>query len=154
MMTRMDDESWWVGTVAMAGTWERGEESLEEVEESELGGEVPPPSDLGRVPELPLGNHFDGESDDDEQWNPRTPWPAPKKASGGSQGRQQPHSGTIKRRRLRKKEEETKDQEWEWARQDAWLREMLSDTSSDDDEDSSGRFAESWKWMPELFEPS
>jgi hypothetical protein len=40
----------------------------------------------------------------------------------------------AKRRRLRKKPVRTKDQEWEEARQDAWLRQMLSDTSSDEDE--------------------
>ncbi len=57
----------------------------------------------------------------------------------------------AKRRRLRKKAERTKDQEWEQARQDAWLREMLSDTSGSEDEGSCGRFAESGRWISELF---
>jgi hypothetical protein len=79
---------------------------------------------------------------------------APKIASGESQNGRQTHPRAIKRRRLRKKEEETRDQEWERARQDAWLREMLSDTSSSEDEGGSERFAESRKWMSELFEIS
>jgi hypothetical protein len=58
----------------------------------------------------------------------------------------------IKRRKLRKKPETTLDQDWEEARRNAWLRQMLSDTSSDEDEERYGRFAESGRWMTELFE--
>jgi hypothetical protein len=61
---------------------------------------------------------------------------------------------SAKRRKLRKKPERTKDQEWEEARQDAWLRQMLSDTSSDEDEEHCGRFAESGRWISELFKIS
>ncbi len=57
----------------------------------------------------------------------------------------------IKRRKLRKKPKATTDQDWEEARQDAWLRQMLSDTSSDEDEGRYGRLAESGRWMSELF---
>jgi hypothetical protein len=57
----------------------------------------------------------------------------------------------AKRRRLRKKPETTIDQKWEEVRQNAWLRQMLSDTSSDEDEERYGRFAESGRWMSELF---
>ncbi len=72
----------------------------------------------------------------------------------------EPHMGqsscftSAKRRKLRKKPERTKDQEWEEARQDAWLRQMLSDTSSDEDEERCGRFAESGRWISELFKIS
>jgi hypothetical protein len=51
----------------------------------------------------------------------------------GTAASDEPHVGqsscltTAKRRKLRKKPERTKDQEWEEARQDAWLRQMLSD---------------------------
>jgi hypothetical protein len=65
-----------------------------------------------------------------------------------------PHPEGAKRRKLRKKTERTRDQEWEKARQDAWLREMLSDTSSSEDEESCGRFAESGRWVSELFKIS
>ncbi len=65
-----------------------------------------------------------------------------------------PHPKGVKRRKLRKKTERIRDQEWERARQDAWLREMLSDTSSSEDEESCGRFAESGRWVSELFKIS
>jgi hypothetical protein len=42
------------------------------------------------------------------------------------------------------------DQEWERARQDAWLKEMLTDTSESETEDEYGRFAESGRWITEL----
>ncbi len=57
----------------------------------------------------------------------------------------------AKRKRLRKKMERTRDQEWEQARQDAWLRGMLSDTPSSEDEESCRRVAESGRWASELF---
>ncbi len=53
------------------------------------------------------------------------------------------HPKGAKWRKLRKKTERTRDQEWEKARQDTWLREMLSDTSDSEDEEDYGRFAES-----------
>ncbi len=67
---------------------------------------------------------------------------------------QSPNLRGTKRRKLRKRTERTKDQEWEAARQDAWLRQMLSDTSSGEDEESCGRFAESGRWISELFKIS
>jgi hypothetical protein len=67
---------------------------------------------------------------------------------------QSPCPRGAKRRKLRKRPEKTRDQEWEEARQDAWLRQMLSDTSSGEDEESCGRFAESGRWISELFKIS
>jgi hypothetical protein len=44
------------------------------------------------------------------------------------------------------------DQQWEEARHSAWLRQLLSDDSSEDeDEERYGRFAESGRWMTELY---
>jgi hypothetical protein len=45
------------------------------------------------------------------------------------------------------------DRQWEEARYNAWLRQLLSDDSSDEDEDEErhGRFAESGRWMTELY---
>jgi hypothetical protein len=47
----------------------------------------------------------------------------------------------------------TSDRQWEEARYNAWLRQLLSDDSSDEDEDEEryGRFAESERWMTELY---
>jgi hypothetical protein len=65
-----------------------------------------------------------------------------------------PHPKSAKRRKLRKKTERTRDQEWEKARQDTWLREMLRDTSNSEDEENCGRSAESGRWVSELFKIS
>jgi hypothetical protein len=43
-----------------------------------------------------------------------------------------------------------KDHEWELARQDAWLREMLTDSSGSESEEKYARFAESGRWIAEM----
>jgi hypothetical protein len=55
--------------------------------------------------------------------------------------------------KLKKRPKAVADQGWEEARRSAWLRQMLSDTTSDEDEDKEryGRFAESGRWMSELY---
>ncbi len=68
-----------------------------------------------------------------------------------SRRKRPPHPRGTKRRRPRRKVTRTKDQEWEQARQDAWLREMLTDTSESESEEKWGRFAESGRWITELF---
>jgi hypothetical protein len=59
--------------------------------------------------------------------------------------------------RTRKKPRTTADRQWEEARQNARLRQMLSDSPSSEDEDENeerhGRFAEAGRWMPELYGP-
>jgi hypothetical protein len=59
--------------------------------------------------------------------------------------------------RTRKKPKATADRQWEEARQNARLRQMLSNSPSSEDEDEDeirhGRFAESGRWMPELYGP-
>jgi hypothetical protein len=55
--------------------------------------------------------------------------------------------------RLKARPRAASDQQWEEARYSAWLRQLLSDDSSDEDGDEEryGRFAESGKWMTELY---
>jgi hypothetical protein len=60
------------------------------------------------------------------------------------------HPKKVKRRKPRKKVTRDKDQEWERARQDAWLREMLTDTSESEAEEKYARFAESGRWIAEM----
>jgi hypothetical protein len=72
-------------------------------------------------------------------------------ASEMSRGKRPPHSKSARQRMPRRKVARTKDQEWEQARQDAWLREMLTDTSESESEENCGRFAESGRWIAELF---
>ncbi len=54
---------------------------------------------------------------------------------------------------LRTRSGATVDQQWEDTRYSAWLRQLLSDDSSDEDdnEERYGRFAESGRWMSELY---
>ncbi len=68
-----------------------------------------------------------------------------------SQEKRLPHPRSAKRKRPRKKAARTKDQEWEQVRQDTWLREMLTDTSESENEEECERFAESGRWITELF---
>jgi hypothetical protein len=61
-----------------------------------------------------------------------------------------PREKNIRRRKLRKKVTKDKDYEWELARQGAWLREMLTDSSGDESEEKYARFAESGRWIAEM----
>jgi hypothetical protein len=44
----------------------------------------------------------------------------------------------------------SKAEEWETARHDAWLRELLTDSSEDESEDKYSRFTESGRWIAEM----
>jgi hypothetical protein len=55
-----------------------------------------------------------------------------------------------KRRKLRKKETMDEGKRWETARHDAWLRELLTDSSESKSTDVYLRFAESGRWMAEM----
>ncbi len=61
-----------------------------------------------------------------------------------------PCAKKIKRRKLRKKVTRDKDHQWEMARQDAWLRELLTDSSGSETEEKYTRFAESGRWIAEM----
>jgi hypothetical protein len=61
-----------------------------------------------------------------------------------------PCAKRIKRRKLRKKVTRDKDHQWELARQDAWLRELLTDSSGSETEEKYTRFAESGRWVAEM----
>jgi hypothetical protein len=114
-------------------------------------------------PQYPSDDCSAGELAEDGWWSPGSTQPCSGEDGAGTQhsmreqspwsrGKQSPHNETTaassglhmrqsscftsaKRWKLKKKPERTKDREWEEARQDAWLRQMLSDTSSDEDEE-------------------
>jgi hypothetical protein len=102
--------------------------------------------------------------DEDEQWDSGADWSSeginvPRKSRQEPPCR--PRGGQARAPRparpgqpiLRKKSEATVDRQWEEARRNAWLRQLLSDDSSEesDDEERYGRFAESRRWMTELY---
>jgi hypothetical protein len=78
----------------------------------------------------------------------------PTKKKGGLpetiEGTEPPPAKKFKRRRLRKKVTEDENHGWEVARQDAWLRELLTDSSGSDTEEKYSRFAESGRWVAEM----
>jgi hypothetical protein len=73
--------------------------------------------------------------------------------NGGQTRKPHPHLRTSGRPGPRTRPEQTGDQQWEEARHNAWLRQLLSDDSSDgsDEEERYGRFAESGRWISELY---
>ncbi len=69
---------------------------------------------------------------------------------GTPKGVEPPRKKKIKRGKLRKKVTRDKDHQWELARQDAWLREMLTDSSGSETEEKYARFSESGRWIAEM----
>jgi hypothetical protein len=55
-----------------------------------------------------------------------------------------------RRRELRKRKVVDQEKEWETARHDAWLRELLTDSSEGGSKDKYTRFAESGRWITEM----
>jgi hypothetical protein len=106
----------------------------------------------------------EGEETGDEQWDlgmdqldqradeTRDPLQGPFRRPPGGQARP-PRRAEASRPGVGARSRETTDQQWEEARHSAWLRQLLSDDSSDEDEDEEryGRFAESGRWITELY---
>jgi hypothetical protein len=61
-----------------------------------------------------------------------------------------PTTKKPRRRKLRKKGTASGSEEWEAARRDAWLRELLTDSSEGESVDEYSRFAESGRWIAEM----
>jgi hypothetical protein len=65
------------------------------------------------------------------------------------------HPGATGQQGTRERPKATADRQWEEVRQNARFRQMLSNSPSSEDEDEDeerhGRFAESGRWMPELY---
>jgi hypothetical protein len=102
--------------------------------------------------------------DEDGQWDLEAdqpsgevsvPWNPGHKTSQRPRGNRAraPRPAGASRPTIAARQGATVDQQWEQARYDAWLRQLLSDDSSDgsDDEERYGRFAESGRWMTELY---
>jgi hypothetical protein len=63
------------------------------------------------------------------------------------------HLTTARKQGTREKRGTTADQQWEEARRNARLRQMLSDSLGSEDEEQPGRCAEPGRWRLELYEP-
>ncbi len=71
---------------------------------------------------------------------------------GGSHNEEPPTAKKFRRRGLRKGKMTSRDEEWETARHDAWLGELLTDSSEGESEDGCWRFVESGRWIAEMTE--
>jgi hypothetical protein len=113
---------------------------------------------------LQMEEYSEGEMAGDERWDSEPDLPSPGAEGTGDpqQGPSQhlpgsrawpPHLADASRPRVRSRPRAGPDQQWEEARHSAWLRQLLSDDSSDEDEDEEryGRFADSGRWMTELY---
>jgi hypothetical protein len=162
-----EDEGWWVGMVGVMEMpdWAGGipcSMPSPEQEQDVVRGEAESGGQVENRPECPLDNCSADEMAEDEWWDLGPAHPslgrrgagalhprAPRHPSGSAA--ESPHPAGAKRWRLKKRPGAAMDQDWEEARRSAWLRQMLSDTSSDEDEERYGRFAESGRWMTELY---
>jgi hypothetical protein len=143
---------WWVGTV---GAMEMPEGA---------DGPSSTTTDQGPVQGDGRGEMEEGEMTENEQWNLKPGHPSPRKERAGAPPHEPPRhlpGGLTRppcpagagRPGIRMRPRADPDQQWEEARHSAWLRQLLSDSSSDEDEDEEryGRFAGSGKWMTELY---
>jgi hypothetical protein len=141
-------ESLWVGTI----------------------GAMEVPREADRITSITAGQGLAQEDDqirvedEDEQWDteadqssgrtnvPKDPGHESSHRPCGGQARV-PRPTRPSQPGLRTRSEATVDQQWEEARRNAWLRQLLSDDSSgeSDEEEPYGRFAESGRWMTELY---
>jgi hypothetical protein len=160
---------WWVGTVSVMETLEgTGEPSCitadlgpaQGDDQDEARGDIQAEWERN----FQVNECSEGEMAGDEWWDLEpgypslgeegagAPQPEPPQHLPGGLTRPPRPAGTGQRK-LKKRPRAAADQHWEEARQSAWLRQMLSDATSDEDEDEEryGRFAESGRWMSELY---
>ncbi len=81
---------------------------------------------------------------------PGKPVGSEEEPSGVPRGVEPPPAKKLKRKGLKKKEIESEGHRWEIARRDAWLRELLTDSSGSETEEEYTRFAESGRWIAEM----
>jgi hypothetical protein len=164
-----EDEGWWVGTIGAtemlgwAGEAPRNAPSMEQARDDNLGmvGDDRQ-AEHGHEP-MPGGCSV-GKTTEDEWWElesdclgleeegPGAAWlevmPHPLRASA-----RPIQLGGTGRQRVKRRPRVDADRDWEEAGQGAWAQQLLSDVSSDEDESEErcGRFAESGRWMSELY---
>jgi hypothetical protein len=164
-----EDEEWWVGTVGVMEVPDRarktplgmlysGQEQEDYCSEADISSQPEEGTEYllsdCLASEVAEGKCWDmgpTHSDLRRDGGGVRPLRAPQRPADGVSW--SPYWAGAKRKEVRKESGATRDQEWEEARRDAWLRQMLSDTSSDEDEDEGryGRFAESRRWAAELY---
>jgi hypothetical protein len=145
-------EGLWVGTIGATEVPERTDESSGITADQE-----PAQSHEGRTErghDFQIDECSEGERTGDEQWDlgtdqpdqraggTRDPLHGPPRRPPSSRVRP-PHRAEASRPRIRARSREASDQQWEEARHSAWLRQLLSDDSSGEDEDEE-RYRQCW----------
>jgi hypothetical protein len=163
-----EDGGLWVGTVGAVEMLEWGEEApcTAGASASVLDGR---PDGVRDDDQAEQGSEFQVNEDPEEEpaengwWDLELECPSLEDEEVGASQAEPPHHFPYEasrpdhliaagQQRTRKKPRATADRQWEEARQNAWLRQMPSDSPSSEDEERHGRFAESGRWMPELYE--
>jgi hypothetical protein len=159
-----EDEGWWVGTVGAMEMldWAEGIPSGEQARDGDHGvTESGSQSECGYEP-LP-GECSAGEMAEDERWELESDCSSLEEGESGAvwpevmqhplgNATQPTRPGSTGRQKLKRRPRADTGRSWEEARRSTWIRQLLSDDSSDEDENEEryGRFAESGRWMSEL----
>jgi hypothetical protein len=164
-------EGLWVGTIGATEMPERtnGSSGITAVRGPAQGDDQAKMKGGDRIEQdhdFQVGECSEGEMAGDEQWELETDHPGcraegtrdpphgPSRHLPGGRA-WLPHVADADRPRVRGRSRAAPDRQWEEVRHNAWLRQLLSDDSSDEDEDEDeeryGRFAESGRWMTELY---
>ncbi len=164
-----EGEGWWVGTVSLMESpeWTGGASCTTPglgPAQSEDQGEGEGDDQIEYEHGSQVIECSEGEMAGDEWWDLRPAYSGLEEGGASASQPESPQrlpSGVARsprpagagQRKLRKRPRAAADQHWEEARQSVWLRQMLSDATSDEDEDEEryGRFAESGRWMSELY---
>ncbi len=141
-------ESLWVGTIRAAEEMDRSASTATEREPTREDSLVEVEEEVSGSGQWDLETHQPGGG---AARVGGTMCGSPRRPLGG-QGRPALPAGAG-RVRTKADPKAISDQQWEGARYNAWLRQLLSDDSSngEEDEERYGRFAESGRWITELY---
>jgi hypothetical protein len=141
-------ESLWVGTIRAAEEVDRSTSTATEREPTREDSLVKVEEEVSGSGQWDLETHQPGGG---AARVGGTACESPRRPLGG-QGRP-PLPAGAGRARTKADPKAISDQQWEEARYNAWLRQLLSDDSSngEEDEERYGRFAESGRWITELY---
>jgi hypothetical protein len=145
-----EEDRWW----APGPQQPSSEEDKEEVQYlTDLLGLGPRENDAKEGGTSPLAEVAPGTSGSDQLSSPGKPAGEEERPSKVLESTGPPHAKKLKRRGLRKKVMGNESHRWEVARRDAWLCELLTDSSESETEENYAifpRFTESGRWIPEM----
>jgi hypothetical protein len=145
---KCEEDRWWSPGPGGPSSEEEDEEEVRYLV-SLLGGEHKGSGNEEKAAPPRVGAEA-GPSGEGCQVSVKEPVEEGKRFSGPPRNGESPTMKGLKRRKLRKKGTASGIEEWEAARHDAWLRELLTDSSEGESVDEYSRFAESGRWIAEM----